>query len=162
MKAYYTKQFIRAIAVGIMFPALVFAQSRSDSELISEVVISTLAKAIGKQSAGQTVVLWAESASERRRLASATGVGEASSAQLKCYERSCREPAEGVRVLIVTSPASIRGVNATVTMEELRGMRTSEGKRWTDVLVHTMNLEKRRGVWIVTSGSTSVPGSRSP
>lgn len=162
MKACNLNYFVRSIAFAVLVPALAFAQPRSDSDMIKEVALSTLAKAIGQRAAGEALVFWADSASERNRLASATGVSQASPAQLACHEKSCREPADGVRVLVVASPPTVRGGSATVVMEELRGMRTRANTRWTDVTVHTVNLEKKRGVWTVTTGSTSVPGSRRP
>gem|GEM_PF-3394417 len=42
-------------------------------------------------------------------------------------------------------------------MQVLRGMKTRENVSWTDKMVHTMNVEKKGGLWQVTSGKASAP-----
>ncbi len=160
MKTLHPNNFVKAIAIAVLIPALAFAQTRSESDAIQGAALSTIARAIGKRVTGETVVVWADSAPVRRRLAVASGVEEASAAQLQCRGQLCREPAEGVTVLIATLRPTVRDGNATVVVEELRGLRTTAEKRWTDRMVHTLNLEKKRRVWTVTTGSTSVSGSR--
>jgi hypothetical protein len=158
MKALHPNSFVKAIVIAVLIPALALAQTRTESDAIQGAALSSIAKAIGKRAAGATVVIWADSAAVRRRLAVASGVEEASAAQLECRGQSCREPAEGVTVLISTLRPTVREGNATVVVEELRGLRATTEKRWTDRMVHTLNLEKRGQVWTVTTGSTRAPG----
>ncbi len=159
MNTRHPHNVVKAIAISVLIPALAFAQTRSESEAIQGAALATVVRVIGKRGLGETVVVWADSASVRRRLAVASGVEEASAAQLPCRGQSCREPAEGVTVLIATLRPIVSNGRATVVVEELRGLRTTAGKRWTDRLVHTLTLERQRRVWSVTTGSTTVAGS---
>lgn len=148
---------VKGIAVVMCVPAFALAQPRSDLEVIQEVVLSTLAAAIQRQTGDKNVVFWADSAATRERLTRTTSVHAATATQLTCSENGCQAPAEGVRVLFVRTPTLVREGLATVTTEELHGMKSRANVRWVDRRVHTVNVEKKGGTWTVTSGTTSVP-----
>ncbi|MCC6242193.1 MAG: hypothetical protein IT353_05100 [Gemmatimonadaceae bacterium] len=147
---------VKGIAVVMCVPAFALEQPRSDLEVIQEVALSTLATAIQRQTGDNDVVFWVDSASIRERLARTTGVHAATATQLTCSQNVCRVPAHGVRVLFVGTPTVVREGLATVTTEELRGMTSPTNVRWTDRMVHTLNVEKKGGAWTVTSGTTTV------